>query len=411
MVYKGYYWFKNLLLFTLLVFAFSFLSYKFTSATILPGEKCNVNPLPNWTSQERWVWKQVCEGKIADFNKAEGVSLPIDPRKSEGWHKERILSQSFLETILLHEPYRGTIGRNGVFIIGAWFREPINLLNATISHPLALVKSRFDRDVIFMDLKTPFSISLEGSKFNGNVNMDKLVTDGSLFLKNMAEFSKDLILRSAKIGSQLVMNNSKFYGDVNMNGLQVADILFMHKATFDFAGINKDGRVDLRGAKIGDKLEMDGAKFNVELMMDGLKTGSALFMRGGAKFAKGVRLNSAIISSELDMIGSKFREKLNMNNIKVGSDLFMNTKNQSEKTEFAEITLIGAKIGGQLNMRGSKFNQNVYIDSIQLDGNFFLNEAIFEKPVGIFVSEIGGNIDISDSTFSNLYLSGTTVKG
>jgi hypothetical protein len=42
------------------------------STKALPGEPCKVEPLKDWTPQEKWVWKQVCEGKIADFNEAEG---------------------------------------------------------------------------------------------------------------------------------------------------------------------------------------------------------------------------------------------------------------------------------------------------------------------------------------------------
>ncbi len=35
----------------------------------LPGETCWTGPLPGWTGPEKWVWTQVCEGKIANFNK------------------------------------------------------------------------------------------------------------------------------------------------------------------------------------------------------------------------------------------------------------------------------------------------------------------------------------------------------
>ena len=34
----------------------------------LPGRPCECEPLEEWTDQEDWVWKMVCEGKIADFN-------------------------------------------------------------------------------------------------------------------------------------------------------------------------------------------------------------------------------------------------------------------------------------------------------------------------------------------------------
>ncbi len=206
---KLYFCFKTSLFSLLLVLTFWPLSNEPTFAVTLPGETCIVNPHPKWTPQEIWVWTQVCVGKVADLNTFEALREPLDSRKPEGWSKDRIISPSFLETILLHEPYRGTIGRNGVDIVGAWFREPLSLSNASISNLFALRNSRFDSDVTFSLLKTPFSVSLAGSKFNGNVNMDGLVTDGNLILGNNAEFSKAVFLNHAKIGRQLVMSYSR----------------------------------------------------------------------------------------------------------------------------------------------------------------------------------------------------------
>src|SRR6266481_6312186 len=71
---------------------------------VLPGQPCQTEPIKSWTEQEKWVWKQVCEGEIADFNNAEGYSGKLDPKKSEGWTASRILRPAFLETILLREP-------------------------------------------------------------------------------------------------------------------------------------------------------------------------------------------------------------------------------------------------------------------------------------------------------------------
>ena len=87
----------------------------------LPGESCKTAPIKSWTPQEKWVWKQVCEGKIANFNRAEGYSGKLDPKTSEKWPEKRVLRSAFLETILLHEPYRSALPRQCVRIIGAWF--------------------------------------------------------------------------------------------------------------------------------------------------------------------------------------------------------------------------------------------------------------------------------------------------
>ena len=98
----------------------------------------------SWTPQEKWVWEQVCVGKIADFNKAEGYGGELDPKKPEGWPSNRILRPEFLETILLHEPYSGALTRKGVRIVGARFTEALDLSNAALDHQLRLGYCRFD---------------------------------------------------------------------------------------------------------------------------------------------------------------------------------------------------------------------------------------------------------------------------
>ena len=120
----------------------------------LPGNACQTEPLSDWMPQEKWVWKQVCEGKIADLSKFEGFNTKIAPGKFGYLSEIRILTPEFLETILLHEPYRGALTRYGVRIVGAWFTDPIDLSDATLAHPLWLESSRFDEDVDLTNLKT-----------------------------------------------------------------------------------------------------------------------------------------------------------------------------------------------------------------------------------------------------------------
>lgn len=163
------------------------------SKSALPGEPCQMKPLKSWTSQEKWVWKQVCEGKVADFNRAEGYGGNLDPRKPEGWPENRILQPSFLETILLYEPYRSALTHNGVHIIGAWFKEPLDLSNATLAHEVRLDNSRFESDVDLSKLKSSHLISLIRSKFNGQLNMNSLQVDSSLLMLQ-GEFA-EVVLR------------------------------------------------------------------------------------------------------------------------------------------------------------------------------------------------------------------------
>ncbi|MGR3293976.1 MAG: hypothetical protein ACUZ9M_08200 [Candidatus Scalindua sp.] len=140
------------------------------------------------------MWKQLCEGKIADFNKIGVCGGKLDPKKPEEWPDSRILTPEFLETILLHEPYRGALTHYGVRIIGAWFRESIDLSNAILDHQLWLLASRFDKDVELDALKTNYMISLKGSKFNGFLNMSFMEVGNNLFMGDGTEFGKKRVM-------------------------------------------------------------------------------------------------------------------------------------------------------------------------------------------------------------------------
>ena len=69
---------------------------------VRPGAACQTPPLEIWTEPEQWVWKQICEGKNADFNERYDR---LDPTISEGWTDSRKLRAVFLEAILLFEPF------------------------------------------------------------------------------------------------------------------------------------------------------------------------------------------------------------------------------------------------------------------------------------------------------------------
>ena len=122
----------------------------------LPGEKCRVPPLPKWTEPEKWAWIEICEGRIANFNKHLNEELdPRNPAHDGKWSDDRILSSRFLETILLHEPFRSAIPRQGVRIFGAYFPDEINLTDASIERPLMVDRSRFKSQVDMFRLRTP----------------------------------------------------------------------------------------------------------------------------------------------------------------------------------------------------------------------------------------------------------------
>ena len=402
-------------------------------------EHSKVEPHSYWTDQEKWVWNRIRENKIADFNEANGYGGKLDPKKTVEWPESRILTPAFLEMMLLHEPYRGPSTRHGVRIVGAWFKDQIDLSNAILAHQLWLEHSRFDSEVYLSSLKTSYLISIEGSNFNSILHMDSLQA-GNLYMRNGAEFD-EVVLLGARINGTLELDGSKFKSKLRMNSLQVGSSLFMRKVTtYD--------EVVLNGTRIDETLDMDGSKFKGKLHMNSLKTGSSLFMRSVAAYDE-VVLNGARIGETLEMDGSKFKAKLHMNkvqvessmfmrdkaefdevvlnNIKVGSTLDMNSSKFKGKlhmnslhvssslyminrAEFDKVVLIGARIDGSVEMDNSEFNDTLHIENLNVNGNFFLRNGEVKNKMYLIFARIGISLSISGSNFRYLNLTGTQIS-
>ncbi len=120
----------------------------------------------NWTEQERWAWKEICEGREANLQQFRPP--------------QRDLSQRFIETIFFSEPYRSSIPRQSVRILGARFPERIDLSHSKLEGDLWLRSSRFEdarqsgEAVSLVGAEIRGHLNLEGSIASAGVNMDSL---------------------------------------------------------------------------------------------------------------------------------------------------------------------------------------------------------------------------------------------
>jgi hypothetical protein len=237
----------------------------------LPGEPCPTEaaPRPSWSETEKWVWNQICIGEIADLNEHfDPDGPPLDPHSPDGWTDERKLSSAFLETILLHDPWRSATTRQGVRIFGAWFDEPVNLVDAEITQMTWLDKSRFTENLSLEGLRTRFLLSFTGSVLTGSLLMNS--SDVGLFMSEDAEF-KDVSLRGAHIGRQLVLVRAKVTGTLNMDSANVGTDLilvdgqFSKRIKLSFAKIG--GILGLRGATLADGLDLTETRIDSELLL------------------------------------------------------------------------------------------------------------------------------------------------
>lgn len=347
----------------------------------LPDEPCEIQPRSVWTEQEKWVWRKVSKGKIADLNKRD-CDNQLDPKSLEGWSGTRVLRPAFLETVVLHEPYRSALPHHGVRIIGAWFKQPIELPNAALTHELWLDCCRFEEKVDLNFLRSSENISLEGSTF-----------------------LKDVSLIGARIDRRLILDDCNFESRIDMDSLRVGDSLFMStvKKKAEFA------EVWLGGAHVGGTLEMDGSKFRGNLNMDKLQVKSGLFMRRGAQFDKEVVLRGAKIGSDLSMTDSTFAGNLTIDDLQVEGNLLM--KKGCETARFAGVSLVNARIEGQIDMSRAVITKNLNTDRLRVGQHFIMWDAEVntERTPTLIFAEIYGNLDLSGCKLRSLDLSGTKI--
>ena len=352
------------------------------SALARPGEKCKVRSLSKWTQSEQWAWTQICEARIANFNERPGGGL-FDPRNVKDVENlsDRKLRSIFLETILLHEPFRSAIPRHGVRIIGAYFSNSIDLSNASIDQPLGLEQSRFESNFDLRRLTTSTIISFEGSTFEGELAMDSVTVGGNLFMGAMvegdppmrAEF-KDVSLEGAKIGGDLYMNDSTFEGELAMDSVTVGGNLFMGAMVEGDPPMRTEFKdVYLVGAKIGGDLYMNDSTFEGKLDMYSVTVGGDLFMGKRTEF-KDVSLEGAKIGGHLYMSDSTFDCRLNMDSVTVGDFLSMGLG-----SEFKGVFMRRANIGGVLIMTGATFEGKVIMDYAMIGSHLMIHGATFEN--------------------------------
>jgi len=350
--------FQNILSLALLHFVFGATANADAS---LPGEECQMAVLSTWSDSEKWAWGRICEDRIADFNKRYDVDLEaVEP---DGWSSDRQISSRFLETILLHEPYKSAIRRRGVRIVGAWFDKRISLSDAAIDHTIWLEGSRFEQGLLLPRVRTKKLISLNQSTVIGTLDLRSSEIGGGLFLSN-AHFNQ-VNLSNAKIGARTSMSSSTFSDDVNMTSIEVSGDLFMR-------GGSRFDDVILQFAKIGGMQSFSQSTISGELNMSGADVQGNLFLNG--QFDGDVLLGRMNVGGAVSLSRAQFAGILDLSGSTIGGSVFMTESYMHDKLVATFLT-----VEGNFDMSNGQF-QAVDLSSTQIAGQLRLGSTLNDPP-------------------------------
>ncbi len=398
-----------------------------------------IPPLDNWSDAERWVWAKISDNSIADLAKEHGS---IDVETAADWTSDRVLSEAFLQTILLQEPFRSAIPRLGVRIAGAWFREPVDLSNAEIGAQLWLDHCRFEdrfgldsADVErllsldgsriaaldLMDVKAGGSVNLEranlgevclngarldqhllmsGCRVQRAANLGGLQVAGNLVIDRRAVFDGGVILSGADIGGYLSLNSSEFGSAAEMGRLLVASDVFMREGT-----VFKN-KLMLRGAKIGGELDLQDSNFGGPVHMESLDVAGKVVMNASATFDERISMRGARIRGQLEAQGAILKGGIDLANAEVSGDVYLRRMPEVS----GSVDLRGSRIGGQLSMDESNFNGELDLDGVSVQKELLMQGCWIQGEVRLIFGRVG-QLDFSGSAVSKLDLTGTTIDG
>ncbi|HLJ20525.1 MAG TPA: hypothetical protein VKU84_10015 [Stellaceae bacterium] len=413
------------------------------SARAVPTEQaCPVPADQSWTGQERWVWTRVCLGEEVDFNTDPAYGGDLDPRKPEGLPESRVLRPSFLEAILLDEPYRHALTRIGVRITGARFKQRLDLHDAEIRHELWLDRSLFEDGADLGGVMASQRITFDGTKMAGGLNLAGIRSERDVSLVNGSEVAS-IDLSGARIGGRLILSGVTVSGKLNMWRAHVANASLGSHSSFGEADIsdavidgaldcsgNKSanppvpgpkvagdfnlsdtrvgywvslsnaeitGKLDLSDLQVGHWLSLSDAVVKGKVDMAALQVGHTLDMEGGI-FGE-VVLTGAQIAEAVDLEKATLSDKLTASRLSVGQSLYMRNG-----ASFADVMLVNARIGGQLDLTGAKVSGLIDMSGIVVAREVLMyataNAPSEFADADFTGAHIGGELSMSDAKFT-----------
>lgn len=198
--------------------------YSLPARAVDPTAECIALQSDRWTPQEVWIWEKLCAAETADLNVRDGLDEELDALTAplDAWTESRKVTTAFLRDILLHSPFVDALRNKPVRISGAWFAEPIRMEGAHLQNYLALVWSRFDEAVRISNGTAASRFMVWRSWFRESFRFH--VMDGYELLLLSSRFDGDVIMWGVNSARAIAIEGSEFNGYVNLTGSKARNI-------------------------------------------------------------------------------------------------------------------------------------------------------------------------------------------
>jgi hypothetical protein len=304
---------------------------------------CVVPAEDGWSDQEKFVWRRVCAGEVADFEKEPGYWGHLDPQKAP-FPAKRILRSAFIETVLTQDRFVNAIKQRGLRVTGARFVERLDLGNAELRSELWFERCLFDGGADLSWVKTAQPIAFNTSKITGQ-----------------------LTFYAAQIGSNLHLERSVI-GTIVLNSAHVA-------RTVDLGGSEVTGDADMAGLDIGTNLQMEGTTVGGLLQLEGAHVGVYLDLHLAT--LHDIRLTS-VRAQQVSLESAKVLGEFDMLNAQVGADLLMAV------AQFSDVLRLRyMQVSGQLDWSGTRFYQDVDMTGARIGGALALQRTEWLNGAGL----------------------------
>ena len=305
----------------LLLFLFIPHAQSFASTNSSDPQVCQTPPLPEWTENEQGVWNRICAGDKACLDPSQCESRLCSAKRLalDTISETHSIRASFLMTLMLEEPWKSAVPRQGVRLFGARIEGTLDLENATIEHELKIENSFFINPPSFRRMRTASILSLKRNSIPGKVTLESIIIDGSLLLCHI-----ESTRTHNGTEASLLLDRGKIGGSIQLGRATAREVLAL--------GTDIGGAVFLTGAQFSHRLALKRTHIRESL--------STSRENPSPTFIAQLSLTGAEIDGYVDLNDTIIQKSLDASHIRVGG----------------AVNLGGADIVGDLDFKGARID-------------------------------------------------------